>query len=111
MERTRRPGEWNQRTYLPKVRENRTSAMVEEVKDAITKEGCLTEQNDNSILAQSLENYTKTKGFQRDVEALAHSYKMQNMPVPSLEQLQSEAISEMRECLANMMAYRSAKHL
>ncbi len=53
----------------------------------------------------------KTKGFQRDVEALAHSYKIQNMPVPSLEQLQSEAISEMRECLANMMAYRNAKHL
>ncbi len=77
----------------------------------MTKEGCLTEQNYNSILAQNLENYTKTKGFQRDVEALAHSYKMQNIPVPSLEQLQSEAISEMRECLANMMAYRSAKHL
>ncbi len=77
----------------------------------MTKEGCLTEQNYNSILAQNLENYTKTKGFQRDVEALAHSYKMQNIPVPSLEQLQSEAISEMRECLANMMAYRNSKHL
>ncbi len=77
----------------------------------MTKEECLTEQNYNSILARNLENYTKTKSFQRDVEALAHSYKTQNLPVPSLEQLQSEAISEMRECLANMMAYRNAKHL
>ncbi len=77
----------------------------------MTKEECLTEQNYNSILAQNLENYTKTKSFQRDVEALAHSYKTQNLPVPSLEQLQSEAISEMRECLANMMAYRNSKHL
>ncbi len=77
----------------------------------MTKEECLTEQNYNSILAQNLKNYTKTKGFQRDVEALAQSYKTQNLPVPSAEQLQSEAIFEMRECLANMMAYRNAKHL
>jgi len=77
----------------------------------MTKEGCPTEQNDYSILVKSFENYTKTKSFQRDIEALINNYKMQNMPVPSTEQLRLEVISEMRECLTNLMAYRNTKHL
>ena len=65
----------------------------------------------NKELEKRLGEYLQSDLFKWDIDALAHDYKAQGLPVPPEEQLRAEAAAEARKCLETVMVCEARGHL
>ncbi len=66
---------------------------------------------DQAELEKRLAAYMELELFQMDIGDLIRDYQAQGFPVPPMEQLREEAVSEARKCLEAVMACEAEGHL
>ena len=62
-------------------------------------------------LEERLAEYMRSDEFQLDINEITVDYQRQGLPVPPVEQLREEAVSEARKCLKTIMLCEAKGHL